>query len=169
MLGARLKQFREERGLTKKSVGDYLNITPEGYGHYEADNRKPTPETLSKLATLFNVTTDELIGHTPGFNYLPGKWDGPDMYEDFDKQSNNDETRAYLLRKWGVPTDRAHIARALEQKEAQKKEPTAANGELSPEDAELIESLLQVPPEHRPLVVGMIRAAIDTLPPPEKQ
>jgi len=61
MLNDRLKAVRESLGYTKKQVGDHLAITPEGYGHYESGNRKPTPETIVTLAKLFDVSTDYLL------------------------------------------------------------------------------------------------------------
>ena len=62
MLTTRLREMREAQGYTKKQVGEYLNMTPEGYGHYESGKRNPTPDTIGTLASLYGVTSDYLLG-----------------------------------------------------------------------------------------------------------
>ncbi|MGO4888025.1 helix-turn-helix domain-containing protein [Anaerobacillus sp. MEB173] len=57
-----LKSLRMERNLTKKAISDYLEITPQAYGHYENGKREPDFKTLIKLADFFNVPVDFLVG-----------------------------------------------------------------------------------------------------------
>ena len=40
-----------------------LEITRQSYTHYEAAKREPDLETIEKLATIFEVSTDYLLGH----------------------------------------------------------------------------------------------------------
>lgn len=63
-LSERLKQLRDEKELMQKEVASYLNISTSAYGFYEQGKRTPTPEILSKLSDLFNVSVDYLLGKT---------------------------------------------------------------------------------------------------------
>ncbi len=64
MLTERLILLREERGLTKKDIAEYLKIDQSTYGKYELGKREPDYDTLQKLADFFSVTTDFLLGRT---------------------------------------------------------------------------------------------------------
>lgn len=57
-----LKYFRKKAGKTQKEVADFLNITQTAYGNYELGKRQITPENLIKLADLYEVSIDELMG-----------------------------------------------------------------------------------------------------------
>ncbi|HEX9061376.1 MAG TPA: helix-turn-helix transcriptional regulator [Clostridia bacterium] len=62
MIGERLKELRESKKLTKKSVAEQLKIDQTTYGKYELNKREPDVNTLSSLADFFEVTTDYLLG-----------------------------------------------------------------------------------------------------------
>lgn len=60
--GERLKQARERAGLSRKDLGDAINITPNAYGLYETGKRDATTTYLIRLANKLNVSADWLIG-----------------------------------------------------------------------------------------------------------
>lgn len=62
MLGDRLKQLRSSENKTQQQIADYLGITRAAYSHFENNRNDPDKNTLVKLATLYNVTTDYLLG-----------------------------------------------------------------------------------------------------------
>ena len=64
LLGKRLKELREERGLTQKEISSALNIHSVTYLHYEKDQREPPLKVLAELAIFFDVSTDYLLGLT---------------------------------------------------------------------------------------------------------
>jgi len=64
MIKNRLRQAREEKGLSQTDVAQLLNISRQAYNHYETGKREPTVETISKLAEIFDVSTDYLLGKT---------------------------------------------------------------------------------------------------------
>ena len=64
ILGERLKQLRDEFGFDQKEMGRKLNITSSAYGYYEQGRNEPPLETLVKIAEIFNVTTDYLLGRS---------------------------------------------------------------------------------------------------------
>ena len=57
-----LKVVRKSKNLKQKFVADYLNVTAATYCRYETGIMKPTPETLIRLAKLFDVSVDFLLG-----------------------------------------------------------------------------------------------------------
>lgn len=62
ILSENLKYLREQSGLYQKDVADKLSITSSSYGFYEQGKRNPSPEILSDLADIFNVSVDYLLG-----------------------------------------------------------------------------------------------------------
>jgi transcriptional regulator with XRE-family HTH domain len=63
--GKRLEELREEHGWTKSLVAKKLGIrTMSTYANWEYGIRKPDGEMLSKIADLYDVTTDYLHGRT---------------------------------------------------------------------------------------------------------
>ncbi|NMA95557.1 MAG: helix-turn-helix transcriptional regulator [Clostridiales bacterium] len=63
MLGMRLRQLRERRGLLQKDIAKLLGISTSAYGYYEQGKRDPNTESLIELAKFFNVSVDYLLGH----------------------------------------------------------------------------------------------------------
>ena len=60
----KLQQLRYEQNLSQEDVAKVLNITRQGYSRYERGEREANYETLCKLAELFNVSIDYLLGHS---------------------------------------------------------------------------------------------------------
>ncbi len=57
-----LKSARKSKGMTQKDVSTKLNISPNTYKNYEQGLREPNGDTIVALATLFDVSTDYLLG-----------------------------------------------------------------------------------------------------------
>lgn len=62
MFGKRLRAARLSCNLTQQKVADILEMTVNAYQKYEQSERSPSLETLTKLADLFCVPTDWLLG-----------------------------------------------------------------------------------------------------------
>lgn len=62
MFGKRLRAARIARKFTQQYVADTLGMTVNAYQKYEQSERSPSLETLVKLANLFNVPTDWILG-----------------------------------------------------------------------------------------------------------
>ena len=58
----RLKQLREEKGVTQKEVARAIGVTPSAYANYEQGTREPSIQILINLCKYFKVTSDFLIG-----------------------------------------------------------------------------------------------------------
>ncbi|MEK1347376.1 helix-turn-helix transcriptional regulator [Limosilactobacillus fermentum] len=62
----RLISLREARGWSKTYVANHLGLkNMQTYANYEYGRREPDLETTTKLAKLFNVSTDYLLGRGP--------------------------------------------------------------------------------------------------------
>jgi len=62
MIGERLTQLRKKTKMTQEQISKKLGIHRGTYANYEANKREPDYKTLQKLADLFGVTTDYLLG-----------------------------------------------------------------------------------------------------------
>ena len=60
----RLKELREEKGLTQIQLSEDLGMSRGAVGNYEAGARTPRLEDLENIADYFNVEIDYLIGRT---------------------------------------------------------------------------------------------------------
>lgn len=63
-LGSRLKKEREKRNWSQVYVAKKIGITNAVLSNYERDYRDPDTATLKKLALLYEVNTDYLLGMT---------------------------------------------------------------------------------------------------------
>src|SRR5690625_4392667 len=70
LLPDRLRRLRNEKRLTQQDMADFLGITRQGYAKYENGQAETDLETLKKLATFFDVTTDYLTGHTKDVEFM---------------------------------------------------------------------------------------------------
>lgn len=59
--GLRLEKLRDVHGYTKKEVSLKLGFSANVYGSYERGERRPSLETLVKLAELYDTSIDYLI------------------------------------------------------------------------------------------------------------
>ena len=62
ILGERLKELREERGLTQRQLAERLGINSVTYLHYEKDQREPPLALLTDFAKFYGVSVDYLLG-----------------------------------------------------------------------------------------------------------
>lgn len=56
---------RKKRNMTQQEVADYLHIARGSYAKYETGANTPTTENIVKLAELYHLSTDYLLGKKP--------------------------------------------------------------------------------------------------------
>ncbi len=61
----RLKQLRAACGLTQKSIAEVLGMDRSTYAYYETGKTYPDLDTLTRLAGIFRVSADTLLGRRP--------------------------------------------------------------------------------------------------------
>ena len=59
----KLRELREQKGVTQKEVAEAIGCTATVYSRYERGEREPDISTLCSLADYFEVSTDTLIGY----------------------------------------------------------------------------------------------------------
>lgn len=59
-----LNIIRKQRGFNQLDVAKYIGVDRTTYSNYETGKRDPDTDTVVKLANLFDVTTDYLLGNT---------------------------------------------------------------------------------------------------------
>lgn len=60
----RLKQLRNERGISQRQLAEFLKVAPSTISMYENGQREPNFEVLESLADFFNVDLNYLLGKT---------------------------------------------------------------------------------------------------------
>jgi len=83
----RLKKARELRGWSQAELGEKAGMPGSSIAHFETGTRKPSFESLRRLANALDITTD----------YLLGRIDSPDLsqagdplFRDIGKLSGDD-------------------------------------------------------------------------------
>lgn len=64
ILGQRLRELREEKGIPQFKVAQDLGVHKNSYQAYESASARLSLEALDKLAFYFNVSIDYLLGKT---------------------------------------------------------------------------------------------------------
>lgn len=62
MLGKRICELRTSFGWSQVELSKRLNVAKQTVSNWENDNIQPSIEMLIRLAKLFNVSTDYLLG-----------------------------------------------------------------------------------------------------------
>lgn len=60
----RIKDLREDKDLTQIQISEKLNISQRAYSHFETGTRGIPTEILIKLADIFEVSLDYLVGRS---------------------------------------------------------------------------------------------------------
>lgn len=58
----RLLQLRKSKGLSQESVAKEAGITSRTYQRYESGEREPVVSVLIRMADLYGVSIDYLVG-----------------------------------------------------------------------------------------------------------
>ena len=62
MYGQRIKELRQEKGLTQAQLAEKITTTASTIGKYEREELQPNVETIKAICKFFAVTADYLIG-----------------------------------------------------------------------------------------------------------
>lgn len=72
-LGKRIMQNRKRLGLTQDQLAEQLGITAQAVSKWENDQSCPDITMLPKLASIFGISTDTLLGHETDTVYTPAE------------------------------------------------------------------------------------------------
>ena len=72
-LGKRIAENRKRLGLTQDTLAEKLGITAQAISKWENDQSCPDITMLPRLAEIFGITTDELLGVEPPKQAVPAE------------------------------------------------------------------------------------------------
>ena len=61
-IGKRIAACRKRMGLTQDALAEQLGVTAQAVSKWENDQSCPDITMLPKLAKVFGITTDEILG-----------------------------------------------------------------------------------------------------------
>lgn len=62
MLGLRIRELRTSFGWSQVELAEKLNVSKQTVSNWENDNIQPSIEMLVRVAKIFRVSTDYLLG-----------------------------------------------------------------------------------------------------------
>lgn len=83
----RLKKARELRGLNQAELGERAGMPASSIAHFETGTRKPSFESLRRLANALEITTDYLLGRVESPELAQA---GDPLFRDIGKLSADD-------------------------------------------------------------------------------
>ena len=66
MLNQQIRTLRQARGMSQVELAKRLGVTKQSVSNWENDNIQPSVEMVIKIAGIFAVTTDYLLGIESG-------------------------------------------------------------------------------------------------------
>ena len=61
IFGKKLKELREERGLSQKKLGEFLGFCNQTISFWENGRREPDLDTVIEISHFFEVSLEELL------------------------------------------------------------------------------------------------------------
>ena len=99
IIGKRIIQLREEKGLSQNELAEKLKVHSQSVGRWEREDTIPSADDVMKLAEVFAVTTDYLL-----FDNAPrdGRVDihDPHLMQQFEKIDLLDEDQRFIVRQF---------------------------------------------------------------------
>ncbi len=62
MLNERIRQLRLEKNMSQVDLAKRLSVTKQSVSNWENDNIQPSIDMLVKIAQVFSVSTDYMLG-----------------------------------------------------------------------------------------------------------
>nr|DAJ42341.1 MAG TPA: repressor protein [Caudoviricetes sp.] len=59
---AQLRKLRERYGMSPEALGELCGLSRNTIRRYESGERRPSAETVAKIADFFDISTDGLLG-----------------------------------------------------------------------------------------------------------
>lgn len=87
-LGTRIKQFRTDKKITQKQLGDLAGVAEITIRQYETGKREPKIEQLQKIASALNVPVSAFIDEMTEADRIRSTWEWI---------QDNDEKRRELI------------------------------------------------------------------------
>lgn len=63
LLGENIARYRKELGMSQEKVAEYMGVSRQAVTKWESNNSTPSSDNLIKLARLFGISVDVLLGN----------------------------------------------------------------------------------------------------------
>jgi transcriptional regulator with XRE-family HTH domain len=102
--GSRLKEVRLERGLRQEDIGNIVHVGKSTVSQWENNIHVPDIETIRKIASYLNVSTDYLLGlsdiKTPIETIAAHRSDDPMSELPEEARKSLEDFKQFILRKY---------------------------------------------------------------------
>ena len=71
MISQRIRELRAEKKISQQDLSNQLFVSPQAISKWERDVATPNPEAIAKMAEIFGVSADYLLGRTDQKEKLP--------------------------------------------------------------------------------------------------
>jgi len=101
MIGKRLRELRKKRALTQEQLAAYLQTAKSTISQYENNVNEPDLRTIIRIADLFEVTIDELVGRERPYKTVEDRASAGLFKESLtEDESNYLKDSLTIYRKW---------------------------------------------------------------------
>lgn len=69
MIGAKIKELRNELGISQAELAKRISVSQQTIGSWETNRSEPNLDALKKLASIFNTSVDYIIGNSKKRHY----------------------------------------------------------------------------------------------------
>ena len=98
--GNRLKELRQQHGLTQAELANFLDLGATAISNYESNRNEPAFDKLVQLATYFDVSCDYLLGTSDKYLPVAGEVLDRDIIEIFNLYQEMDGTSVNELKSY---------------------------------------------------------------------
>jgi transcriptional regulator with XRE-family HTH domain len=100
LMAKRLKTARENRGYKQNYIARKIGIKSNTLSGYESGARRPDADILTKLADIYEVSADYLLGRTYNekYDYDSNEEDEKEIKRDLEHMINNMDTSTDYVR-----------------------------------------------------------------------
>ena len=63
LLGENIARYRKELGMSQEKAAEYMGVSRQAVTKWESNNSTPSSDNLIKLARLFGISVDVLLGN----------------------------------------------------------------------------------------------------------
>lgn len=104
-LSIRIIDLREKQNITQTELAKQMDLDKSSMSKIENGTRKVSSDELSKLASIFNVSTDYLLGRKEPSNYPVDLDDAIDNAMSFDGRPVAEHDRQMMKQLWKAYMD----------------------------------------------------------------
>lgn len=123
MLGERIKRLKELHNISSRELSEKLGVNRSTISHYEHGTRHPSYERLLKLANIFDVSVDYLVGNEPDDSLYrkieSALADEPELLEFFEMLKTRDDLKQLFRESRDMPPEfvrrTIRVIKALEE------------------------------------------------------